>query len=483
MALTDTGLLIRRFPEIQKTIQDSMKESISNELVFDEDIILGQVVDIIAQGVSVVEETVEAIYNNLDRDKSEGSTLDSLLYLVGLTRLAAATSKGSIQFTTDEGITIPIGSICENPSSKERFSTIVATLSTVALCDQATIEVSDVVDSSIYTITLDDVDYSYTSPPSATAAGIANGLATAINADPLATATAGLRVEPSGVILNKVDSVISVRVEDKLTPYKAKVSVPSEAIEVGSVKASADTITSLVTAIGGNPIITNGAAFGVGRLREKDSEFRLRASRSLSVSGSATYFAILASILSVSEVTTANIVENSSSSTVGGLPPHSFEVVVSAPISDLVDQEIASTIWREKPIGIQTHGNTTITILDSNSVPRQIKFSRPTDIIVATKVTYTLYDEEIFPATGETLIRDAIINTASLLTSGEDVIPRRFVGPIYSAVDGLDSVVVEMQTLSTVGGTPIIADWSEARIPVSPNEGSVFPTNQIYVSV
>jgi hypothetical protein len=303
-----------------------------------------------------------------------------------------------------------------------------------------------------------------------------------INADPLATATAGLRVEPSGVILSKKDSVISVRVEDKLTPYKAKVSIPSESIEVGSIKASVDTITSLVTAIGGNPLVTNNAAFGVGRLRETDSDFRIRASRSLSVSGSATYFAILASILSVSEVTTANIVENSSNSTVGGVPPHSFEVVVSAPLNDLVDQEIASTIWREKPIGIQTHGNTTITILDSNSVQRQVKFSRPTDIIVATKVTYTLYDEEIFPDTGQTLIRDAIIHTASLLTSGEDVIPRRFVGPIYSAVDGLDSVVVEMQTLSTVGGTPIIADWSEARIPVSPNEESVFPTNQIYVS-
>lgn len=483
MSLTTEGLVTRRFPEIQKAIQDAMKTSISNELSFDEDTILGQIVDILSAEISVVEETVQAIYNSLDRDKSEGAALDSLLYLIGLTRLGATTSKGFLEWTTAEGVTIPFGALAENPSSSERFTTLSATLSTIASCRQARLEVVDVLDSTEYTITVDEVSYSFTTPATGTTAGsVVAGLVGVVNADLLSSVTATSLISPDSIVLTaKNDVDVSVSVLAYLEPFTVKIKVAAESLNEGSIKATPNTITKVVTAIGGVINVTNNASFGLGRLRETDEEFKFRATQSLAVSGSATYPAMLAAMLAVEQVSTVTIEENSTGGVVDGRPAKSFEVIVSAPVSTEVDQAIATTIWNEKPIGIETVGNTAVTIIDGSSTSRIINFSRPTEIYIAVRVSYTLYDEELFPAAGETLIRESILATASLLTNGEDVIPKRFIGPLYAGISGLEDVTVEVQTIPTPTSTPSGGSWSENKIAISSSEVSNFPAAQVAV--
>ena len=137
-------------------------------------------------------------------------------------------------------------------------------------------------------------------------------------------------------------------------------------------------------------------------------------------------------------------------------------------------------MWDEKPIGIQTHGNTSVDYVDTIGVTRTINFSRPANIITATRVTYTLYDEEI-PTTGiELAIRDAILAYGNSLTSGTDIIPKRFYQDIYGSTTGIEDITVEMQTITNTGDTPVGGSWSEARIPVAPSETSAFVAGDIY---
>ena len=483
MALTNTGLVIRRFPEIQQAIRDAMSTSISNELVFDEDTVLGQVVDILSAEVSVVEETVQALYNSLDRDKAEGSPLDSLLYLVGLTRISAATSKGFLDFTTEEGVTIPFESLAENPSSLDRFATTESRLSSISNCRKGFVAISDIQDTADYNITLNGTLYTYTSIVGATGPSIASGIATLINNDPLAVAVASTMVEPDAVILTAKGGVdISIVLETLLTPIKVQISVPAQSIVAGTIKAASDTITNLVTAIGGSTLVTNTLPFGTGRLRESDEEFRLRASSSLAVSGSATFPAMLAAISALDGVSDVTILENSTGTVdANGLPSKSFEVIATSPISAEVDQLIASTIWAEKPIGIETYGNTAVNILDSTGTTRTLNFSRPEEIFYALRVSYSLYDEEIFPTTGEILIKDSVLSTASNLINNEDIILKRFMGGIYNTVAGIDDLIIEAQVIPTATSTPLAGSWSEAKIVIAAVEVSNLPALQVFI--
>ncbi len=124
-----------------------------------------------------------------------------------------------------------------------------------------------------------------------------------------------------------------------------------------------------------------------------------------------------------------------------GRPPKSVEVVVEGG----TDATVALTIWQSKAAGIETHGSTSTNITDSQSVERTINYSRVTDIPLNFEVTYTLYDEELFFPNGEDLIKEAVVETADLLNIGEDVIPSRFFGPIYTKVSGIDSLIVKVE--------------------------------------
>lgn len=483
--LTAAGLVIRRYPEIRELITKAINQNSNAELIFDEDIILGQIVSIIATQQTQTEEVLQAIYSALDRDKAEGTALDSLLSLVGLERLKASKSSTDFMlFKTDNDVTISAGYIVENPSTRERFFTTISKLLSVASCYSAEYSVGSLPATTPITITVDTIDYTYTTTAAPTALEIVNGLMGVINADTVATWTATVNTEVAGnetlsVTSDSDTAEIAVSAIDTIEPLSVSSFTSIEAEFAGPIKAPIGTITDPVTP---QTVIsvTNTKELGIGRKREEDGEARIRASKSLAVSGSSTYAAVLGAILNLAEVNTVLIEENETNTTNAlGLPPHSFEVIVSAPDSVEVNQLIAKTIWDEKPLGIQTHGNTTVIYKDTTNTDRTLKFSRPAQVITAVRITYTLYAEET-PTTGiETAIRSAVITYGNSLTSGTDIIPKRFYEDIYKNTTGIEDVTVEMQRITTSGDTPVLGNWSEARIPVLPSETSSFATADI----
>lgn len=471
--LTQEGLVIRRYPEIVRVIQDALKQNVSSELDFSEDTLISKIVDIISNEFSVMEAVIQQLNDSRDRDKAEGASLDELLYLIGLKRQRAFKSSGFVQFVGRDNSVIPNNSIVVNVANGNLFVTTQAGLIDKGNC-QATWLKPVVANSTTYAVIIDSNTYSYTSTASATADEIIGGLASTISNTTSTSYTAQSYSDEDGeslmVMSTDIQTNISVAFVQGWNTYQVKVSVPVESTEFGSVIAPENTITELASSVAGVYSVTNEQALGVGRLTETDAEFKLRASRSLSVSGSGTYNALYTALSNLDGVNNLVLLENNTKLTDQyGLPPSSFEVIADVPNTPENDRAVANLLWEEKPLGIESYGDVQTTIKDVAGNDRVLSFSRPMPERAAIKVTYKEYDEEEQIDNIIEVIKDSIMETAKGLTTGKDIIPSRFIGGVYSATQsGIGEVVVYAQTIPTDESTPNPALWTTDKIPVSP---------------
>lgn len=211
----------------------------------------------------------------------------------------------------------------------------------------------------------------------------------------------------------------------------ADVSVDAEAEDAGAVVANAATVTEIVTPVSGWNSVTNAADASVGREIETDAELRVRREQLLRVQGAGTVEAIRADVLDVSGVTQATVFNNPSSTTDGdGVPPHAFEVVVLG--GDEAD--LREAIWAASPAGIQSHGDVSGTITDSQGFSQTVEFSRPTttDIWVLIELT----TDSAYPVDGDDQVAEAIVAFGDTFLIGQDVITTQ----LYSAIFGISGV-------------------------------------------
>ena len=162
-----------------------------------------------------------------------------------------------------------------------------------------------------------------------------------------------------------------------------------------------------------------------------------------------------------------------------GMPPKSIEAIVQGG----TNEEVASVLWEVKGAGIETFGNTTETILDSYGIARTVKLTRPLPVYLAFKVEYTLYDEELFPSNGESLIAETVLSTTEELGIDEDVIPSRYFGPIYRAVSGIDSLEVYVQKIESPSTLPTPSNWQTSRLPIDAAQFASTTSSNISVTV
>ena len=190
-------------------------------------------------------------------------------------------------------------------------------------------------------------------------------------------------------------------------------SIVFRAVETGPKTAYANTITQIDTPVSGWTSVTNPADHNtlpnvLGSDIESDAAYRLRQVQEIRALGASTVAAIRAKVGALSGVTGVFVFENVSDSTDGdGLPPHSFEVVVSG--GD--NTEIAETIVQYKPAGIATYGSTTVAVNDANGFGVNIKFSRPSVVEAYVTVNLTA-DRSKYPTNGDDLVKQAIADLA-----------------------------------------------------------------------
>ncbi len=292
-----------------------------------------------------------------------------------------------------------------------------------------------------------------------------------VNLDASTTLSAGAVANVSGqpsVRFVLTETVISTTAGDYEGIFEAEVT--------GPVAANSGTLTVITTPSSGWNSVTNAEDADLGTDIETDAAYRLRQVAELASPGSCTVDAIRADLLRISGVTQAFVFENTTMSTDGdGVPPKAYECVVYdgvIPAAD--DQEIGQTIWDNKPSGIETYGDTDVTVLDSTGAERTVYFSRADNVDVY--LTYTLdVDPLTYPVDGDDQVKAAAIAKGlTYLVLGQDVVALVFRAQAL-LVTGVNDV-----TAFTLGFA--VSPVGTANLTIGSREVGVLDTSRIVVN-
>lgn len=256
-------------------------------------------------------------------------------------------------------------------------------------------------------------------------------------------------------------------------------TLAAESVNTGAVAAVAGSITVIDNPQTGVATVTNSADAVEGRDKETDVELRSRRFLQLQVPGTSSVEGIRSALLALDPVTDSFVIENREDTTVDGRPPHSFEAYVDDGGDTGNNAIIATTIWEAKGAGTQTHGDLSVTIVDSQGFNQDIEFSRPAPIdiyIDATINTNTDVGEgALYPADGDSQVLDKILEYGDSLTIGKDVIRNKIEQKI-SEVSGVFGITLTLKA----GSPPTVSDT--ANILLAFNQKASFDSLNINVT-
>lgn len=485
MAIPLTGLSVQTSKEVLDSIISTEQQEVSSSIDTSSDTALGQLNQIMANQIESVNLLLQDIYDQRNILAAEGKALDDNVSWLGITRQGATPTKGEQYFKGNEGTTIPAGSFVQNTFTLESFTLDQATSLSKSACREITLGILQVLDSTLYTVSVQGIQYNYTSSGSATAQEIVTGLVTEITTPVGLTYTATDNLDETFTIsvTNFTDVIID---NDDNLGVESVVSAGNVTCTVtGGIPAPQNTVTTILSPINGLKSTNNPEAYVIGRSEETDSELRNRAISFRSTAGKATVDSMVSALLQVDGVSSAAVNERFVSQGDSGLgqPAGSLQIVVAGGTDD---DEIAQTIWDTKPAGVQiwalndsTYNSGTAR--DYYDELKTIEFNRPTNILMVVTVTYQVFDTGIYPENDQDAydaIANAIVTFGNSLGAGEDVKPSEFEGVVYGAVSGIYNVFIQVNSSNGNAGSYPATE----TILMSPTEEAFFDFDQITVT-
>jgi hypothetical protein len=448
---------------------------------------LGQLIGAFGDQADELWEICLSTYNSQNPDSAEGAALEALCALTKTYRLAATSSTVTLdQLNLDNGTTLPAGQIVSVSTTGLRFVTLEAVSNTTG--SQATVSVAAESENTGpvqgYATTIDTIETPIVGW-SATAAltsgnaetyALSNGQTLLIEVDEGSEQTITFVTGDFVAIGSATAAEVALVITNNLTG--------GDAIDAGgSVRIRSDTdgegsalqITggTANTALGFSTTLVKGfntLDADPGQNIETDEELRIRREELLRGIGAGSLEAIRARLLLLDDILQVFIFENDEDTVdINGLPPHSFETVISG--GD--EQEIADEIFASKPVGIDTYGSTSKQVEDSQGFFHTIEFSRPTDEDIYIDVTVQI-DAGDYPTDGDDQIKTALVAEGDTLLIGEDVIALRFkaipldiAGVIDVTVFEIDTITPPVNTGNIVMGIRDLARFDTSRITVT----------------
>ena len=229
---------------------------------------------------------------------------------------------------------------------------------------------------------------------------------------------------PAGTIISVVGNTTArfitqenatINIVDGLTFKSANIELLAET--AGPLVANAGTLTVIETPVGGMDSFINELDAEVGSETETDAELKARRDQELQIAGAATIEAIL-SELRARELVEAVIVFQNNTSIIDpdGRPPHSLDIVVLGDDED----DLAEAIFLVVGGGIETIGDITKIVDDSQGFGQTVRFSRPNEIGIWLEADIT--KGALYPVDGDDQVEQAFLDFGSTLTVGQDII-------------------------------------------------------------
>lgn len=207
---------------------------------------------------------------------------------------------------------------------------------------------------------------------------------------------------PAGFRVATASGVVFLTTELAYIGENGKVDIPIESVIAGKdTNAQAEEINQIVNPTFGIDRVTNKDYTEGGMDIETDEEFRLRYKKSYSRVGGSTVPAMTAALLDIDDVVDCEVRENVTMAEVDGIPAKSVACFVFGGSDD----EIARSVYENKPAGIEAFGQTYKYIEDKKGIKHKIGFTRAKEIKI--KVDISLTKTEDYP--GDDVIKRAIL--------------------------------------------------------------------------
>lgn len=485
--LSSTGLYPLRYETVEAQIDDAIQQAFGGDIDLSSDSLMGVYADVL--GIAEVElwELSQAVYDSANLMSAEGILLDNLALLVGIVRLPATGTRGVLWVGAADGTILPAESRFQSKVG-DYFISQSETNITTSACVKTTMVVNSLVQGESYTVTINGNTFRREATANQTELEILQYFEEILPSDGTVTATlSGTSLTPQ-LIIENVD--LTTTMEISATSYLSFPLVICSTIivaeQTGGIEVEPHTITSYLPEEGlVTPLVyvDNEFALTTGRALESDGDLRARLLSHYTTVAGGTPESIYSAVSSVDGVNSVKVIENLTSSTNSrGMPPKSFQVIVDKGN----DQLIAEAIWTSKPAGIHCYADRfsplTIskTVIDYNSQSHLIRFIRPNTKYVWIYCQYTLYNEEIFPSSGELIMKEELAVFGQALGIGNDVIPDRFYPSVYRNVKGVDDVELYFAVTSDLNTTPVFpADYHQNIIPISDEEVTSFASFRV----
>lgn len=286
----------------------------------------------------------------------------------------------------------------------------------------------------------------------------------------LFTGTVGAFIPAGSLFKNASTNEQFTTLADAVIPLGGSISVTSRAVLFGPTVAQANTITGKVSQLYGITTVTNPTAGIIGRFEETDEQLRLRRAQSTGTAGQGLTDAIFGYLSNLPGVIQAKVYENPEAfSDANGQVGHSIHAVVLG--GDNLD--LANGLWAKKSNGVTLVGSTTVTILDSQGIPHDMRFSRPVERPVYVSIDLTT--KRGWPADGVTRIKAAIVAWALVNQYiGNDAIQSRVFDPTNSVPGHSVSAI-------RIGYSPV--PTNEDDLPILYAELATFDLANIEVNI
>lgn len=479
--VTPEGFIRMRLPEIREAIVEAMRGNLRSKGLPDNietrpDSVTGVLIDTFADREAAIWELSEGVYYAMYPGSAFGASLDRAVSFSGVRRLAAEPSEALVVAYGLEGTVIPVGSQVRNRVSQGIWQTVNAITIAKGAASDITLTPT-IANSALYRVTINGVNYSYTSPASGNSiATVLAGIVAALLPSPMEVSSNGSAVRLQSVSQNAVNLSTTAN----LTASQLGTSVLVRTVDAIPESAAAGDLNAIVTMVPGWQAVTNPVAAAVGRREESDAELRTRYRTGVFRLGGAVLPSIAPNIVNeVPGLIDIRVFENDTDGTVNGRLPHSIHVIVEGGLED----NIARAIYNYKAAGIDTNGAIT-KVLQTDEGEQIIKFDRPTPVYVWVKAEVTLLPaaEQSFPSNGFDLIENAIATTGAAQEIGMDVVLQRFFGPIYNAAPGIASVTLRFYGTTNPATVPSDGAYTATNITITEVQKAVFDPTRIFVS-
>lgn len=434
--LTPEGLEIRRLEDEVAALQDKATEIYQDQVPegevvnVEENSALGRAIGVVAPSHADFWEALEEVYNAFIPHAATGVALDNLVAIGGVTRREQTATRANVILEGTINTLIDTTSRVSSPTTGKTFAVVSPVGLTSTQASGIRIILNSVVDSTDYTISYEsslDVLPTPITVNSGVGATTNSILTLFLNEITLNHTLLEPVIDGTSLVISNSDpfQLLDFTTSSNVGITKVKKTALVVCTEAGPIDQPANTITGIATPVFGWDSVTNPSQASTGNNRETDEELRERFRNTKFERATNTIESLYSAIFALDGVEDFVIYENDTNITDGnGVPGHSFLPIVEGGLGS----EIAQAIWDNKPIGILSVGDSTVTVIDSRGFPHDVSFSRPDAVNLYIEISLTTNSQ--FPGDGEDQIRANLINYIETLAIGEDVVYSRLYTPI-----------------------------------------------------